>query len=75
MLCRPLSVFTQIHVHVIGVTVGVTEFVQFDAKTFAFFRNVLFENYPSFEFHYDFVYNQMLGRIVKFCKACPQNFK
>jgi hypothetical protein len=23
----------------------------------------------------DFVYYQMFGRIVKFCKACPQNFK
>jgi hypothetical protein len=30
-------------VHVIGVTVGVTEFVKFDAETFAFFR-VIFKH-------------------------------
>ena len=63
VLCCPLSVFTQIQVHVISVTAGVTEFIHFDAETFAFFRNVLFENDPSLEFHYDFVYYQMFGRI------------
>ena len=36
MLCGPLSVFTKIHVHAIGVTAGISEFVHFDAETFAF---------------------------------------
>jgi hypothetical protein len=75
VLCWPLSVFAQTHFHVTDVAAGVTEFIHFDAENLAFCRNVLFENDPSLEFHYDLVYCHMIGRIVKFCKICPQNFK
>ena len=40
--------------------------VRFYAKTFAFFRAVLFENYPSLEFHSDIVYCQMFRRVENF---------
>jgi hypothetical protein len=48
------------------ISIGVAKFEHFDAETFAFFRNVLFDKYPSLEFHNDFVYSQMFGRVVKF---------
>jgi len=48
------------------VSCRVTQFEHFDAETFAFFRDVLLENYPSLEFHNDFIYCEMFGRDVKF---------
>jgi hypothetical protein len=33
--------------------------------------DALFENYASLEFHNDFVYFQMFGRVVKFLNVCP----
>jgi len=41
-------------------------FEHFYAKTFAFFQDVLLENYPSLEFHNDFIYGQIFGRVLKF---------
>jgi hypothetical protein len=71
VLCHLPSVLTQVHVHVIHITSGVTLFVHFYAKTFAFvFRDVLFENYPSLELHSDFVYCQMFRRVAKFLRIC-----
>ena len=40
------------------------------SKHLRLFRDVLFENYPSLEFHSDLVYCQMFRMVVKFCKAC-----
>jgi hypothetical protein len=37
-----------------------------EAEMFAFCQDVLLENYPSLEFHNDFIYCQMFGRVVKF---------
>ena len=62
VLCHPLSVFTFMS-YVYPV---VTQFEHFDAETFAFFWYVLLENYPSFEFHNDFIYCQIFGRVLKF---------
>jgi hypothetical protein len=59
----------QVHVHVIDVASGVAQFIHFDVRMFAFCRKVLFNNDPSHEFHYNCVYCQMFGRVVKFCKV------
>jgi len=48
------------------ISCRVTQFEHFDAETFAFFRDVLLENCPSLEFHNDFIYCQIFGRVVKF---------
>jgi hypothetical protein len=42
VLCRPLSVFTEVNIHVICISGRVALFEHFDAETFAFFRYVLF---------------------------------
>jgi len=52
-----------------------TQFEHFDAEMFVFYRDVLLENYPSLEFHNDLIYCQIFGRVVKFCKVRPYNFK
>ena len=44
-------------------------------KYLRFFLDVLLENYPSLEFHSDFIYCQIFGRVVKFLKVRPYNFK
>src|SRR5215510_6411539 len=43
VLCRPLSVFTEVNIHVICISSRVTQFEHFYAETFAFFWDVLFE--------------------------------
>ena len=62
----PPFVFTEVNIHVIYVSRRVSQFGHFDAETFAFFRDILLENYPSLEFHNDFIYCQIFGRVVKF---------
>jgi hypothetical protein len=44
---------------------GAAQFKHFDAETFAYSQIVIFENYPSLEFHNDFIYCQMFGRVAK----------
>jgi len=67
VLCHPLSVFAEVNVCVVCTSSRVAQFEHFDAETFAFFSwDVLFENYPSLEFHHDFIYCKMFGRVVKF---------
>jgi hypothetical protein len=50
----------------IYISCRVEYFEHFDAETFAFFQDVLPEDYPSLEFHNDFIYCQMFGRVVEF---------
>jgi len=65
VLCRSLSVFAEVNIHVTCISSRVTSFEYFDAEMFTSFRDVLLENYPSLEFHND-IYCQMFGRVVKF---------
>ena len=55
MLCCPLSVLTEVNTDVICMSSRVAQFEHFDAEMFVFFRDVLLENYPSVEFHNDFL--------------------
>ena len=59
MLRCMLFVSTQINCHVIRVSNLVTQFVNFDPKTFVFLGYVLSENDPSFELNNNFIYGQM----------------
>jgi len=47
MLRRALSVSAQINCHIIYVSSLVTQFVNFDPKTFLFLGHILLENDPS----------------------------
>ena len=66
MLRSALSVSAQIKCHIILVSSLVTQFVNFDPKTFVFLGYVLSENDMSFELNNNFVYGQMFRRAVKF---------
>ena len=75
MLRSALFVSAQINCHIISVPSLVTQFVNFDPKTFVFLGYILSENDPSFELNNNFVYGQMFRRAVKFLKFLVQNFK
>ena len=66
MLRSALSVFAQINSHIISVSSLVTQFVNFDPKTFAFLGYILSENDPSLVLNNNFVYGQIFRRVVKF---------
>jgi len=66
VLRSALSVSAQIKCHIILVSSLVTQFVNFDPKTFVFLGYVLSENDMSFELNNNFVYGQMFRRAVKF---------
>jgi len=66
VLRSALSVSAQINRHIISVTSLVTQFVNFDPKTFVFLEYILSENDPSLVLNNNFVYGQMFRRVVKF---------
>ena len=66
VLRSALSVSVQINCYIISVSSPVTQFVNFDPKTFVFLGYVLSENYPSFVLNNNFVYGQMFRRVAKF---------
>jgi len=61
-----LSVSAQINCRIISVSSLVTQFVNFDPKTFAFLGYILSENDPSFILNNNFIYGWMFRRVVKF---------
>jgi hypothetical protein len=63
VLCPPLSFCTEVNIHVTCIPTRVVQFEHFDDETFAFFRDVLFENYPSW-------ISQWLRLVPNFGKGC-----
>jgi hypothetical protein len=60
------AVSAQINCHIKSVSSLVTQFVNFDPKTFVFLGCVLSGNDPSFVLNNNFIYDQMFRRVVKF---------
>ena len=61
-----LPVFTQVHSHDISMSSVITQYVNFDSKTFPFLGNILPENDCVFEFDSYLVDCQVLQRFIEF---------
>jgi hypothetical protein len=62
----PLSVFPEVHFHVLCVAISVTEFVNFNSETFVFLWDILLECNLPFEKYNHLVNYHMFRRVVKF---------
>jgi len=61
-----LPVFTQVHSHDISMSSLVTQYVNFDSRTFLFLGNILPENDCIFEFDSYLLDFQVLQRFIEF---------